>query len=128
MVELMKKKKIQVGPRYEPITSEYLNYDEVMTKYHQMMEWLAGLYVNTLNVIHYMHDKYCYEALEMALHDHDVRRFFATGIAGLSVVADSLSAIKYAKVKVIRDSDGIAVDYEIEGDFLNMETMMIASI
>ncbi len=111
------KKKIQVGPRFEPITSEYLDYDEVMMKYHQMMEWLAGLYVNTLNVIHYMHDKYCYEALEMALHDHDVRRFFATGIAGLSVVADSLSAIKYAKVKVIRDEDGIAVDYEVEGDF-----------
>lgn len=111
------KKKIQVSPRFEPITSEYLNYDEVMEKYHQMMSWLAGLYVNTLNVIHYMHDKYCYEALEMALHDQDVRRFFATGIAGLSCVADSLSAIKYAKVKVIRDEDGVAVDYEIEGDY-----------
>ena len=110
-------KKIQVSPRMEPITSEYLDYDEVMAKYNQMMEWLAGLYVNTLNCIHYMHDKYCYEALEMALHDHDVRRFFATGVAGLSVAADSLSAIKYAKVKAIRDENGIAVDYEIEGDF-----------
>lgn len=111
------KKKIQVSPRMEPITSEYLDYDEVMQKYHQMMSWLAELYVNTLNVIHYMHDKYSYEALEMALHDQNVRRFFATGIAGLSVVADSLSAIKYAKVKVVRDADGIATDYEIEGDF-----------
>lgn len=110
-------KKIQVSPRMEPITSEYLNYDEVMAKYNQMMEWLAGLYVNTLNCIHYMHDKYCYEALEMALHDHDVRRFFATGVAGLSVAVDSLSAIKYAKVKAIRDENGIAVDYEVEGDF-----------
>lgn len=111
------KKKIQVSPRYEPITSEYLDYDEVMAKYNQMMDWLARLYVNTLNVIHYMHDKYSYEALEMALHDQDVRRFFATGVAGLSCVADSLSAIKYAKVKAIRDEDGIAVDYEIEGDY-----------
>lgn len=110
-------KKIQVSPRMEPITSEYLDYDEVMAKYNQMMEWLAGLYVNTLNCIHYMHDKYCYEALEMALHDHDVRRFFATGVAGLSVAADSLSAIKYAKVKTIRDENGIVVDYEVEGDF-----------
>ena len=110
-------KKIQVSPRMEPITSEYLDYDEVMAKYNQMLEWLAGLYVNTLNVIHYMHDKYCYEALEMALHDHDVRRFFATGVAGLSVAADSLSAIKYAKVKAIRDEDGVVVDYEVEGDF-----------
>lgn len=109
--------KMQVSPRLEPITSEYLDYDEVMLKYNQMMDWLAGLYVNTLNVIHYMHDKYSYEALEMALHDHGVRRFFATGIAGLSVVADSLSAIKYAKVKAIRDKDGIATDYEVEGDF-----------
>lgn len=111
------KKKIQVSPRLEPITSEYLDFDEVMARYDQMMDWLAGLYVNTLNVIHYMHDKYSYEAVEMALHDHDVRRFFATGIAGLSCVADSLSAIKYAKVKAIRDEDGIAVDYEVEGDF-----------
>ena len=111
------KQKIQVSPRFEPIKSEYLDYEEVVTKYDQMMQWLAGLYVNTLNVIHYMHDKYSYEAIEMALHDHNVRRFFATGIAGLSVVADSLSAIKYAKVKTIRDADGIAIDYEIEGDF-----------
>ena len=109
--------KIQVGPKYRPITSEYLNYDEVMEKYDDMMEWLAGLYVNTLNVIHYMHDKYCYERAQMALHDRDVKRYFATGIAGLSVVADSLSAIKYAKVKPLRDADGIVVDYEIEGDF-----------
>lgn len=111
------KKKIQVSPRMEPVTSEYLDYEEVMQKYKQMMSWLAGLYVNTLNVIHYMHDKYSYEALEMSLHDHDVRRFFATGIAGLSVVADSLSAIKYAKVKAVRDEDGIVVDYEVEGEF-----------
>ena len=109
--------KVQVGPKYRPITSEYLNYDEVMERYDDMMEWLAGLYVNTLNVIHYMHDKYCYERAQMALHDRDVKRYFATGIAGLSVVADSLSAIKYAKVKAIRDEDGIVVDYEIEGDF-----------
>ena len=109
--------KEQVGPKYRPITSEYLDYDEVMEKYDDMMEWLAGLYVNTLNVIHYMHDKYCYEKAQMALHDRDVKRYFATGIAGLSVVADSLSAIKYAKVKTIRDENGIVVDYEIEGDF-----------
>lgn len=109
--------KIQVGPKYRPITSEYLNYDEVMDKYNDMMEWLAGLYVNTLNVIHYMHDKYCYEKAQMALHDRDVKRYFATGIAGLSVVADSLSAIKYAKVKAIRDENGIVVDYEVEGDY-----------
>lgn len=111
------KKKEQVSPRFEPITSDYLDYEEVMEKYDQMLEWLAGLYVNTLNVIHYMHDKYSYEAAEMALHDQDVRRFFATGVAGLSVVADSLSAIKYAKVKVVRDEDGIAVDFIREGDF-----------
>ena len=109
--------KTQVGPKYRPITSEYLNYDEVMDKYNDMMEWLAGLYVNTLNVIHYMHDKYCYEKAQMALHDRNVKRYFATGIAGLSVVADSLSAIKYAKVKAIRDDDGIVVDYEVEGDY-----------
>ena len=109
--------KIQVGPKYCPVTSEYLDYDEVMDKYNDMMEWLAGLYVNTLNVIHYMHDKYCYEKAQMALHDRDVKRYFATGIAGLSVVADSLSAIKYAKVKAIRDEDGIVVDYEVEGDY-----------
>ena len=109
--------KEQIGPKYRPITSEYLDYDEVMEKYDDMMEWLAGLYVNTLNVIHYMHDKYCYEKAQMALHDRDVKRYFATGIAGLSVVADSLSAIKYAKVKTIRDENGIVVDYEVEGDF-----------
>ena len=109
--------KIQVGPKYRPVTSEYLDYNEVMDKYNDMMEWLAGLYVNTLNVIHYMHDKYCYEKAQMALHDRDVKRYFATGIAGLSVVADSLSAIKYAKVKAIRDENGIVVDYEVEGDF-----------
>ena len=109
--------KIQVGPKYRPVTGDYLDYDDVMQKYDEMMEWLAGLYVNTLNVIHYMHDKYCYEKLQMALHDRDVKRYFATGIAGLSVVADSLSAIKYAKVKCIRDEEGIVVDYETEGDF-----------
>ncbi|MBQ9767959.1 MAG: formate C-acetyltransferase [Lachnospiraceae bacterium] len=109
--------KKQVAPEYRPITSEYLDYDEVMHKYNEMMKWLARVYVNTLNIIHYMHDKYCYEKLQMALHDKKVTRWFATGIAGLSVVADSLSAIKYAKVKVIRDADGIAVDYQVEGDF-----------
>ena len=109
--------KKQVGPKFRPITSEYLDYDEVMGRFQDMMKWLAGVYVNTLNVIHYMHDKYSYERLQMALHDKKVTRWFATGIAGLSVVADSLSAIKYAKVKAIRDENGIAVDYEIEGDF-----------
>ena len=107
----------QVGPEYRPITSDYLDYDEVMAKYDDMMRWLAGVYVNTLNIIHYMHDKYCYEKIQMALHDQHVTRWFATGIAGLSVVADSLSAIKYAKVKVIRNEQGIATDYEVEGDF-----------
>ena len=107
----------QVGPEFKPITSDYLEYDEVMKKFDAMMRWLAEVYVNTLNVIHYMHDKYCYEKLQMALHDKNVTRWFATGIAGLSVVADSLSAIKYAKVKVIRDETGLAVDYEVEGDF-----------
>ena len=107
----------QVGPEYRPITSEYLDYDEVMHKYDQMMQWLASVYVNTLNIIHYMHDKYCYEKIQMALHDKDVKRWFATGIAGLSVVADSLSAIKYAKVKCIRNENGIVTDYEVEGDF-----------
>ena len=107
----------QVGPKYRPITSEYLDYDEVMEKYMDMMKWLAGVYVNALNIIHYMHDKYCYESLEMALHDKEVTRWFATGIAGFSVVADSLSAIKYAKVKVIRNEQGLAVDYEVEGDY-----------
>lgn len=109
--------KAQVGPKYRPCIGEYLDYEDVMAKYDDMMEWLAGLYVNTLNIIHYMHDKYCYERSQMALHDRDVKRYFATGIAGLSVVADSLSAIKYAKVKPIRDNDGIVIDYEIEGDF-----------
>ena len=107
----------QIAPKYRPITSEYLDYDEVMSKYDDMMRWLAGVYVNTLNIIHYMHDKYCYEKIQMALHDKEVTRWFATGIAGLSVVADSLSAIKYAKVKVIRNQAGVAVDYEVEGDF-----------
>ena len=107
----------QVGPRFRPITSEYLDYDEVMERFDDMMGWLAGVYVNALNIIHYMHDKYCYEKLQMALHDKNVTRWFATGIAGLSVVADSLSAIKYAKVHVLRDERGLAVDYEVEGDF-----------
>ena len=111
------KTKQQVGPAYKPITSEYLDYDEVMAKYDDMMEWLSKLYVDTLNMIHYMHDKYYYEAAEMALIDTHVRRTFATGIAGFSHVVDSLSAIKYAKVKVIRDADGLAVDFETEGDF-----------
>ena len=111
------KTKQQISPKFEAVKSEYLNYDEVMQKFDQMMDWLVELYVNTLNCIHYMHDKYCYEALEMGLHDNEVHRFFATGIAGLSCAADSLSAIKYAKVKAIRDEDGMAVDYEIEGDF-----------
>ena len=109
--------KTQVAPKSEPITSEYLDYKEVIAKYDAMLEWLAGLYVNTLNVIHYMHDKYCYEKAQMALHDRDVKRYFATGIGGLSVVAASLSAIKYAKVKTIRDENGLVIDYEVEGDF-----------
>ena len=107
----------QVGPAYRPITSEYLDYDEVIGSYDRMMDWLAGLYVNTLNVIQYMHDKYFYEAAEMALIDTDVRRTFATGIAGFSHVVDSLSAIKYAKVRTVRDETGFVVDYETEGDF-----------
>jgi formate C-acetyltransferase len=109
--------KVQVGPKFRPVEGDYLDYEDVWDKYVAMMEWLAGLYVNTLNVIHFMHDKYSYERLQMALHDRDVKRYFATGIAGLSVVADSLSAIKYAKVKVIRDENGIVTDYEVEGDF-----------
>lgn len=109
--------KKQVGPKFRPITSEYLDYDQVMERYHDMMKWLAGVYVNSLNIIHYMHDKYSYERLQMALHDMNVTRWFATGVAGLSVVADSLSAIKYAKVRTVRDENGIVVDYEIEGDF-----------
>ena len=111
------KNKVQVGPKFQPITSEYLDYDEVMEKYDAMMDWLADVYVNTLNAIQYMHDKYYYEAAQLALIDTDVRRTFATGIAGFSHVIDSLSAIKYAKVKVIRDEEGLAVDYEVEGDF-----------
>lgn len=107
----------QVGPRYRPITSEYLDYQEVMERFRDMMGWLAGVYVNALNVIHYMHDKYSYERLQMALHDRDVTRWFATGIAGLSVVADSLSAIRYARVRVIRNEAGLAVGYETTGDF-----------
>ena len=108
---------MQVGPEYAPITSEYLDYDEVMHKYDLMLDWLAGLYVNILNLIQYMHDKYYYEAAEMALIDTDVRRTFATGIAGFSHVVDSLSAIKYAKVKTVRDESGLVVDYKVEGDF-----------
>ena len=111
------KSKAQVGPKYQPITSEYLDYDEVMAKYNDMMEWICGLYLNTLNIIHYMHDKYSYERIEMALHDTEILRTMATGIAGFSVAVDSLSAIKYAKVKTIRDEDGVVVDYEVEGDF-----------
>ena len=107
----------QIGPRFQPVEGDYLDFDDVMSKYLDMMDWLAGVYVNTLNAIHYMHDKYSYERIQMALHDEHVHRWFATGIAGLSVVADSLSAIKYAKVKAIRNDDGLVVDYEIEGDF-----------
>ena len=111
------KTKVQVGPKYRAVQGEYLDFDDVMEKFDAMMEWLAGLYVNTLNIIHYIHDKYCYEKIQMALHDREVKRYFATGIAGLSVVADSLSAIKFAKVKPVRDEDGLVVDYEVEGDF-----------
>lgn len=107
----------QVAPQFEPITSEYLDYDEVKAKYDLLLDWLAQLYVNTLNVIHYMHDKYCYERIEFALHDRDVYRTLACGVAGLSVVADALSAIQYAKVKVLRNETGLAVDYQIEGDY-----------
>ena len=109
--------KKQVGPKYRPITSEYLDYDEVMDAYKDMMKWLAGVYVNALNIIHYMHDKYCYEKIQMALHDQQVLRTMACGIAGLSVAADSLSAIKYAKVHPVRDETGLVKEYEIEGDF-----------
>ena len=111
------KTKKQVGPKYRPYVGDVLDYDTVWSMYVDMMEWLADVYVNTLNIIHYMHDKYCYERAQMALHDRDVKRYFATGIAGLSVVADSLSAIKYAEVKAIRDEDGIIYDFEINGDF-----------
>ena len=107
----------QIGLKVDPITADYLDYDEVVAKFDVMMAWLAKTYVNTLNTIHYMHDKYCYERLEMALHDLNVQRTMACGIAGLSVVADALSAIKYAKVKVIRNDSGLAVDYQIEGDY-----------
>ena len=109
--------KKQIGPKYRAVEGDTLDFDDVMSKYKDMMKWLAGVYVNTLNIIHYMHDKYCYEAIQMALHDKDVHRWFATGIAGLSVVADSLSAIKYAKVHPVRDEDGVIVDFDIEGDF-----------
>lgn len=111
------KLKVQVGPAYAPVTSEYLDYDEVKSKFDNVLDWLAGLYINTLNCIHYMHDKYSYERIEMALHDLNVKRTMATGIAGLSVCADSLSAIKHSKVKTIRDENGIVVDFEIEGDY-----------
>lgn len=107
----------QIGPQFAPVTSEYLDYDEVKAKFDRFVDWLSKLYVNTLNVIHYMHDKYCYERLEMALHDRDILRTMACGVAGLSVVADAFSAMKYAKVKVIRNESGLAVDYEIEGDY-----------
>ena len=109
--------KKQVGPKFRAVEGDTLDFDDVMAKYNDMMKWLAGVYVNTLNIIHYMHDKYCYESIQMALHDKDVHRWFATGIAGLSVVADSLSAIKYAKVHPIRDEQGVIVDFDIEGDF-----------
>ncbi len=108
---------VQVGPKFVPVTSEYLDYDDVMEKYDAMMSWLASVYVHTLNLIHYMHDKYYYESAQMALIDTNVKRTFATGIAGFSHVVDSLSAIKYAKVKAVRDETGIVVDYEVEGDF-----------
>ena len=109
--------KKQVGPKYRAVEGDTLDYDDVVAKYNDMMKWLAGVYVNSLNIIHYMHDKYCYERIQMALHDKHVHRWFATGIAGLSVVADSLSAIKYAKVHPVRDENGIIVDFETEGDF-----------
>jgi formate C-acetyltransferase len=108
---------VKIAQGFEPITSEYLDYDEVIAKFDSMMDWLATTYVKALNAIHYMHDKYHYERIEMALHDRDILRTMACGIAGLSVAADSLSAIKYAKVKVIRDENGIATDFEIEGDY-----------
>jgi len=108
---------VQVGPKYRPVEGEYLDFDDVWAKYVDMMDWLARVYVSSLNIIHYMHDKYAYERIQMALHDRDVKRYFATGIAGLSVVADSLSAIKYAKVKPVRNDAGIVVSYEVEGDF-----------
>ncbi len=111
------KLKIQIGPKYRAVTGDYLDYEDIMQKYDDMLEWLASVYVSSLNIIHYMHDKYCYERVQMALHDREVKRYFATGIAGLSVIADSLSAIKHAKVKVKRDEDGLVVDYEVIGDY-----------
>lgn len=111
------KLKVQIAPKFSPITSEYLEFDEVMEKFDQVLEWLAKLYINTLNSIHYSHDKYAYERIQMALHDKEVHRTMAAGIAGLSVTADSLSAIKYSRVKVIRDEDGLAVDFEVEGEY-----------
>ncbi|MBE5924513.1 MAG: formate C-acetyltransferase [Lachnospiraceae bacterium] len=108
---------VQVGPKYRPVEGDVLDYDDVMAKFDDMMEWLAKVYVSALNIIHYMHDKYAYERIQMALHDRDVKRYFATGVAGLSIVADSLSAIKYAKVKPVRNEQGIVVSYETEGDF-----------
>ena len=108
---------VQVGPKYRPVEGDYLDYDDVMAKFDDMMTWLAKVYVSALNIIHYMHDKYAYERIQMALHDRDVKRYFATGVAGLSIVADSLSAIKYAKVKVVRNEQGIVTSYETEGDF-----------
>lgn len=108
---------VQVGPKYRPVVGDVLDYDDVMAKFDDMMDWLARVYVSALNIIHYMHDKYAYERIEMALHDRDVKRYFATGVAGLSIVADSLSAIKYAKVKPVRNEQGIVVSYETEGDF-----------
>jgi formate C-acetyltransferase len=108
---------VQVGPKYRPVEGDVLDYDDVMEKFNDMMDWLAKVYVSALNIIHYMHDKYAYERIQMALHDRDVKRYFATGVAGLSIVADSLSAIKYAKVKPIRNEQGIVVSYETEGDF-----------
>ena len=113
----MRNQASRYGPNYAPITAEYLDYDEVMAKYDKMMDWLVDIYVNTLNLIQYMHDKYYYEAAELSLMDTDLKRTFATGIAGFSHVIDSLSAIKYAKVKVVRDENGLAKDFEIEGDF-----------
>ena len=109
---------VQVAPKYEPITSEYLNYDEVIEKYEQMMRWLAKVYVNALKIIHYMHDKYAYEAFEMSLHDGNVEHISATGIAGLSIVTDSLAAIRNCKVKVIRDERGLAVGFERDGSYV----------
>ena len=108
---------LQVGPNIAPLQGEYLNYDEVMEKLDIIFDWLVRLYINTLNAIHYMHDKYCYERIQMALHDENIHRTMASGIAGLSVIADSLSAIKYAKVKPIRNKEGLIIDFDVEGDY-----------